>query len=51
MYPSFGAIPSVNWYELPAVTFELLLCLWFLFRGLRSLETALGQSIKLKGLR
>src|SRR5271170_7627885 len=41
--PSFGAILSVNWYELPAVTFELLLCLWFLFRSLRSPQTVLAD--------
>ena len=35
IYPRFGTILSPNWYELPAMTFELLLCLWLLFRGLR----------------
>ena len=34
--PAFGAIFSVNWYELPAMTFEVLLCLWFLFGRIRS---------------
>jgi hypothetical protein len=42
IYPRFGAILSADWYELPAMTFELLLCLWLLFRGLRSPET--GQA-------
>jgi hypothetical protein len=42
IYPRFGAILSANWYELPAMTFELLLCLWLLFRGLRLPET--GQA-------
>jgi len=40
MHPSFGAILSPNWYELPPMTFEFLLSLWFLFRGLRPPETA-----------
>jgi hypothetical protein len=40
IYPRFGAFLSVNWYELPAVTFELLLCLWFFFQGLRPPEMA-----------
>ena len=34
--PGFGAILSVNWYELPSMTFEVLLCLWFLFGRPRS---------------
>lgn len=39
MHPNFAAILSPNWYELPPMTFEVLLSLWFLFRGLRSTET------------
>jgi hypothetical protein len=39
IHPRFGRILSVNWYELPAMTFEVLLCLWLLFRGLRPPET------------
>jgi hypothetical protein len=35
-YPHFGTILSVNWYEYPLMSFELLLSLWLLFRGLRS---------------
>lgn len=31
-YPGFGSILSVNWYELPAMTFELLLSFWLLIR-------------------
>lgn len=38
MHRRFGTILSPNWYELPLMTFELLLSLWFLFRGLRSPE-------------
>jgi hypothetical protein len=34
-YAHFGTILSVNWYEYPLMTFELLLSLWLLFRGLR----------------
>jgi len=35
-YPNFGTILSVNWYEYPLMSFELLLTVWLLFRGLRS---------------
>ena len=47
-YPNFGAILSANSYEMPALTFELLLCLWLLLRGLRSPEKSLtsGQGQK-----
>ena len=38
IYPGFGGILSANWYELPPMTFELLLCVWLL-RGLRSPQT------------
>lgn len=43
-YPGFGAILSANWYELPLMTFELLLCLWLLFRGLRSVQPKVPAS-------
>jgi len=33
-----------QWYELPPMTFELLLCLWLLFQGLRSPRTVLGAA-------
>ena len=35
-YPHFGTILSVNWYEYPLMSFELLLSLRLLFRSLRS---------------
>jgi hypothetical protein len=46
-YPNFGAILSANSYEMPALSFELLLCLWLLLRGLRSPEKPLtsGQGL------
>ncbi len=44
IYPHFGTILSPNWYELPPMTFELPLCLWFLFRGLRSPEAPQASS-------
>ena len=37
--PGFGLMLSPNWYELPTMTFDLLLCLWLLFRKLKSPET------------
>jgi len=45
LYPNFGGILSVNWYEYPLMSFELLLSLWLLFRGLRSpnKHLAIGQ--------
>jgi hypothetical protein len=44
-YPHFGTILSVNWYEYPLMSFEVLLSLWLLFRGLRSPDKhlAIGQ--------
>jgi len=42
LYPRFGLMHSANWYELPPMTFDLLLCLWLLFRGLKSPEAVLA---------
>ena len=42
--PGFGAILSANWYELPPMTFELLLGLWLLFQGFRSQPKVLGAA-------
>jgi hypothetical protein len=36
-------IHSANWYELPPMTFDLLLCFWLLFRRLKSPETVLAS--------
>lgn len=44
IYPGFGAILSANWYELPSMTFELLLGLWLLFRGPRSSPMKRGSA-------
>ena len=44
VYPGFGGILSANWYELPPMTFELLLCLWLLFRGFRSPQPVLATA-------
>lgn len=38
--PHFGSVVSPDWYELPALTFELLLSLWLLVLGFRSEEPA-----------
>src|ERR1035441_10239386 len=43
LYPRFGVIHSANWYELPPITFDLLLCFWLLFRRLKSPETVLAS--------
>jgi len=32
---NFGAIVSVNWYEMPVFLFEVVICIWLLVRGLR----------------
>jgi len=32
---SFGAIVSVNWYEMPVMLFEVATSIWILVRGLR----------------
>ncbi len=42
--PGFGSVLSPNWYELPLMTFELLLCLWLLFQGFRPLQTTVGAA-------
>ena len=39
--PRFETILSPNWYEFPAMTFELLLSLWLLFKGVREPQTRL----------
>lgn len=44
MHPRFGSILSANWYELPPMTFELLLAFWLLIRGLRSPQMVSGAS-------
>jgi hypothetical protein len=36
----FGAIVSPNWYEMPPLLFEVILCLWILIRGLRLPKSA-----------
>ena len=42
--PDFGAVLSPDWYELPAMTFDLLLCVWLLVRGFRSPEPGSGKA-------
>jgi xanthine/uracil permease len=43
LYPRFGVMHSANWYELPPMTFHLLLCFWLLFSRLKSPETVLAS--------
>jgi hypothetical protein len=43
LHPRFGVMHSPNWYELPPMTFDLLLCFWLLFRRLKSQETVLAS--------
>ena len=43
LYQRFGLMHSANWYELPPMTFDLLLCFWLLFRKLKSPETVLAR--------
>jgi len=40
VFPRFGTIVSVNYYELPIGLFELALSFWILARGLRPPQTA-----------
>jgi len=35
LYPDFGKVVSVNWYEMPIGLFEMVTSLWVLARGLR----------------
>lgn len=44
LYPRFGMMHSPNWYELPPMTFDFLLCLWLLVRRLKSPETVLAPA-------
>ena len=44
MDPGFGAVLSPNWYELPLMTFELLLALWLLFGGLKTSQKVLSAT-------
>jgi hypothetical protein len=38
VFPRFGTVLSVNWYEMPTVVFEFALSVWILLRGLRTPE-------------
>jgi len=40
LFPSYGAIVSVNWYELPVMLFNVGLCAWIFFKGLKQPEPA-----------
>jgi hypothetical protein len=40
MFPGYGAIVSVNWYEAPALLFNVGLCAWILAKGLKQPEQA-----------
>ena len=44
IFPGFGAILSPNWYELPIMTFELLLTAWLLFRAFRPTRQVLAAA-------
>lgn len=35
LFPSYGAIVSVNWYEIPVLLFNVGLCAWIFVKGLR----------------
>ena len=38
LFPRFGNVVSVNWYEMPVLLFELGICLWILIKGLSPRE-------------
>lgn len=38
LFPGFGNVVSVNWYEMPVVFFGLVFCLWLLIKGLSPRE-------------
>ena len=40
LFPGFGAIVSVNWYENPVLLFNVLLCAWILIKGLKQPQPA-----------
>jgi hypothetical protein len=40
LFPSYGALVSVNWYEMPVLLFNVGLCAWILVKGLGLPETA-----------
>jgi hypothetical protein len=43
MHPNFGAVLSPNGYELPLMTFELILSVWLLIQGFRKPKAAVTQ--------
>jgi hypothetical protein len=40
LYPGFGNVVSVNYYEMPSMFFGLGLCAWILIKGLKLPETS-----------
>jgi len=40
LFPGYGAIVSVNYYEMPVLLFNVGLCAWILIKGLRPAEPA-----------
>jgi len=46
LYPSYGAIVSVNWYEPPILPFNVGLCLWILIKGLKEPKQAASPLAK-----
>jgi hypothetical protein len=38
LFPAFGTVVSVNWYEIPLLLFGVVLCLWLLIKGLSPRE-------------
>jgi uncharacterized membrane protein len=40
LFPSYGAIVSVNWYETPVLLFNVVLCAWILIKGLKQPQSA-----------
>lgn len=46
LFPGFGTVVSVNYYELPVLTFGLAISVWLLAKGLSPREQKTAESLK-----
>jgi hypothetical protein len=46
LFPGYGAIVSVNWFEPPVLLFNVALCAWLLIKGLKQPQPAAVQPAK-----
>ena len=46
LFPGFGAIVSVNWYEMPVLLFDVGFCAWIFVKGLGQPEPATLRPVR-----